>query len=360
MSAIGQAYPTISYIMVDQTDNMTRLYPQALLKQFTNLSVKPNWAYYDINAEFNSQVNWYFFNSSNPIRSDQIDLLRNVVHEFIHGLGFLSSWSDSFYAKLSPLVDGIDRFITPMLLTSVKESSATSYDAPQPFWGFVEFPFDKLIYANSSNALSPFTTVTYQLNQFYGSNVTFKSALDWANAWYASDAYKIASSAYSRTVSADNVLAVVNNVPTLLLETSLNPFSQGSSLCHVDQQTYVNSTEALMVYMADRGVSLNKTNRGPFGPKLIKVLAGLGYKINASFFNATTIRPELIYWMPPQGLVNTNQNPSPSLVSYTNGPAHAPITSTSSISVSHTSSCNHLIISSWLILLLLLFNVLMY
>lgn len=65
MSAIGQAYPTISYIMVDQTDNMTRLYPQALLKQFTNLSVKPNWAYYDINAEFNSQVNWYFFVSVN-------------------------------------------------------------------------------------------------------------------------------------------------------------------------------------------------------------------------------------------------------------------------------------------------------
>lgn len=60
MAAIGQAYPTISYIMIDNTDNMTRMYPQALLKQYTKLSVQPAWAYYDINAQFNSQVNWYF------------------------------------------------------------------------------------------------------------------------------------------------------------------------------------------------------------------------------------------------------------------------------------------------------------
>lgn len=60
MVSIGQAYPTISYIMIDNTDNMTRLYPQALLKQYTNLTVKPNWTQYDIEAQFNSEVNWYF------------------------------------------------------------------------------------------------------------------------------------------------------------------------------------------------------------------------------------------------------------------------------------------------------------
>lgn len=64
MAAIGQSFPTISYIMTDKSDNMTRMYPQALLKQFTNLPVKPNWAHYDINAQFNSDVNWYFIVSS--------------------------------------------------------------------------------------------------------------------------------------------------------------------------------------------------------------------------------------------------------------------------------------------------------
>jgi hypothetical protein len=60
MASIGQAYPSISYIMVDQTDNMTRMYPQPLLKQYTKLRVKPNWLYYDINAQFNNEIHWYF------------------------------------------------------------------------------------------------------------------------------------------------------------------------------------------------------------------------------------------------------------------------------------------------------------
>lgn len=60
LTSIGQAYPTISYIMTDRTDNMTRMYPQTLLKQFTKLSTKPNWAHYDIEAQFNNEVNWYF------------------------------------------------------------------------------------------------------------------------------------------------------------------------------------------------------------------------------------------------------------------------------------------------------------
>jgi hypothetical protein len=64
MASIGQAYPSISYIMVDQTDNMTRMYPQPLLKQYTKLKVKPNWLYYDINAQFNNEINWYFAVSS--------------------------------------------------------------------------------------------------------------------------------------------------------------------------------------------------------------------------------------------------------------------------------------------------------
>jgi hypothetical protein len=46
--------------MTDKSDNMTRMYPQALLKQFRNLSEVPNWASIDINAKFDSDVNWYF------------------------------------------------------------------------------------------------------------------------------------------------------------------------------------------------------------------------------------------------------------------------------------------------------------
>lgn len=60
MMSIGQALPAISYVMIDTSDNMTRMYPQPLLKQFTDLKITPTWTLYDINAEFNSKVNWHF------------------------------------------------------------------------------------------------------------------------------------------------------------------------------------------------------------------------------------------------------------------------------------------------------------
>lgn len=63
-ASIGQAYPSISYVMVDNTDKMTRLYPQPLLKQYTNMSAKPSWIQYDIEAQFNNEINWYFVVSS--------------------------------------------------------------------------------------------------------------------------------------------------------------------------------------------------------------------------------------------------------------------------------------------------------
>lgn len=46
--------------MTDKSDNMTRMYPQALLKQFRHLGEVPNWASFDINAKFDSDIDWYF------------------------------------------------------------------------------------------------------------------------------------------------------------------------------------------------------------------------------------------------------------------------------------------------------------
>lgn len=46
--------------MTDKSDNMTRMYPQALLKQFHHLGEVPNWASFDINAKFDSDIDWYF------------------------------------------------------------------------------------------------------------------------------------------------------------------------------------------------------------------------------------------------------------------------------------------------------------
>ncbi|KAL7319679.1 hypothetical protein PS15m_002787 [Mucor circinelloides] len=346
-ASIGQAYPSISYVMTDNTDKMTRLYPQPLLKQYTNMSVKPSWTQYDIEAQFNNEINWYFVNNDDPIQSSQTDFLRNVIHELIHGLGFMTSWNDDFYQALLPLFDSdkLEHFITPTLLAQTDNHQLMSdYSSNQPFWGFVEFPFDKYIhYKNSTaNVYTPFTSTTQQLNRFSGSNTTFRNMVDLANAWYNSDEYASSKQLYTKAVTFLDVLAVIDNEPLLFLETSVNPFSSGSSLCHVDQSQYLNTTEYLMVYLANAGVDINRLDQmfpqGPVGPKLLKVMATLGYKIKNNSSNINTVRPSLSYWTPPQGLVGTNSNPSPSLSIDTAGPARMPTLSSTTPNAGSTST----------------------
>ncbi|OAD02950.1 hypothetical protein MUCCIDRAFT_80964 [Mucor lusitanicus CBS 277.49] len=343
-ASIGQAYPSISYVMTDNTDKMTRLYPQPLLKQYTNMSMKPSWTPYDIEAQFNNEINWYFVNNEDPIQSSQTDFLRNVIHELIHGLGFMTSWTDDFYQAISPLFDSgkLEHFITPTLLAQTNNHQLmTDYSSNQPFWGFVEYPFDKFIHYknNNSDSYTSFTSFTQQLNRFSSSNATFRNMVDLANAWYTSDEYTSSKRLYTKAVTFLDVLAVIDNEPLLFLETSVNPFSSGSSLCHVDQSQYLNTTEYLMVYLANAGVDINQLDQvfpqGPVGPKLLKVMATLGYKVKG---NISTDRPSLSYWTPPQGLVGTDSNPSPSLSIVTAGPARMPTSSSTTPTAGSTST----------------------
>lgn len=268
----------------------------------------------------------------------------------MHGLGFVTSWTDDLYHGLSPLFpqQQLAKFITPILLASTNNDQLLEgYNAPQPFWGFVEFPFDKLLsYKSSSDpsAYTAFTSITKKLNQFSNSNILYRNLIDFANSWYTSNEYQKSIQIYQKATNKLNVLA--NNL--LWLETSLNPYSTGSSLCHVDQSEYINSTEYLMIYTASKGSAiLNQLNQlfpqGPIGPKLRNIMASLGYKLSGEDYK--TIRPSLTYWAPPPGLVGTNSNPSPSLTINTNGPAQSP-SSSSSVTTNASNSSSTLIPSS--------------
>lgn len=282
-----------------------------------------------------------------------MDFLTNVLHEMIHGLGFITSWSDELYQGLSPLFDNeLEAFITPVLLAStVFDHLLVDYDTPQPFWGFVEFPLDKFLNFEVKTPeiiTYPFTTITKKLNYFWDSNVLFRSVIDMANSWYSSNAYRHATSIYEKSVTELDVLAIVEGEPIILLETSVNPYSTGSSLCHVDQMKYVNSEEYLMVYVAKLGIGMDQLNKlypeGPIGPKLKKIMAALGYNLRSE----KPTRPELNYWNPPKGLVRTPSNPDPSLTVDSNGPARSPLKSSSdstltkNVSMSNSTFNSHL------------------
>jgi hypothetical protein len=182
--------------------------------------------------------------------------------------------------------------------------------------------------------------MTKKLNTFCNSNVVFRNLIDLSNSWYSSSSYKQASEIYGISITPLKVLAAINEEPILWLETSINPFSTGSSLCHVDQSEYLNSTEYLMVYTANRGVGITQLNQlfpsGPVGPKLQKIMAGLGYKVHLA--DITTMRPDLYYWSPPVGLVGSSSNPNPSLTVDTDGPARSPNSTSSSSSSTLSAS----------------------
>ncbi|KAI7859856.1 hypothetical protein BDC45DRAFT_474726 [Circinella umbellata] len=327
----GQAYPSVSYLM--QEGNTTRMYPQALLKQYHNLAKSVDWYEYDMNAYFNSEITWYYEDDGNPIKENETDLLLTIIHEFVHGLGFVSAWSDDTYERFSMYDSTMKKFLTPMPLNppnELPEVSAVidSEEGVQPYWGFVDFPLDKLLYGNKY----PLTLTTQVLNEWGNSNVMFANILDMVNDWLNGKNFREqAEAVYQMATERGGIKIMIDNVEIMVLETSLSPFQDGSSLTHVDQSTYATTDDYLMCYSAMRGISLNNLSKfhplGPLGPSLVRVLAKLGYFIQPSYnqhVNIKTVQPNISFWVPPVDLVGTVTNPSPAVSINANGPAHIP------------------------------------
>ncbi|GES99382.1 hypothetical protein GLOIN_2v1613585 [Rhizophagus clarus] len=84
----GGANPTRTIALIDN-NGIEKYYPQALVKQLS-FERYPEFGPFDISAKFNSEVNYWFEGNKLPIKSDQTDFILIVLHEFIHGLGFIS------------------------------------------------------------------------------------------------------------------------------------------------------------------------------------------------------------------------------------------------------------------------------
>ncbi|CAB4429211.1 unnamed protein product [Rhizophagus irregularis] len=76
-------------------------------------------------------------------------------------------------------------------------------------------------------------------------------------------------------------------IPDDYTETSLIPYQHGSSVAHTDFDTYVNSSDFLMLFTYPKTATLGQimsavgsTNTtGPIGPKLRLLLGSLGYEV---------------------------------------------------------------------------------
>lgn len=289
-----------------------------------------------------------------------------MLHELIHGLGFFSSWSDDLYQKFQPYVDDLPPFLTPLLLNppgqlKKLESNQETEKGNQPFWGFVEYPFDKFLQYQSIHL----STITNLLANWEDANVLFNTIYDMINCWVDNDLNLYAQSVYQGSTTAKDITFSLphQNDSLFTMETSLTPFSPGSSLSHVDFINYHNGPDYLMTYLSKPGISVRELIRkfnspNPLSPKLLHVLAALGYRIHPSTNiknQYKTLRPNIIFWEPPCDLVGTKANPSASPIIVPNGPARTPskVSNTTSISSSSASLSS----SSCYFILLIIINI---
>ena len=285
-------------------------------------------------------------------------MLLTIIHEFVHGLGFVSAWSDDTYERFSMYDSTMKRFLTPMPLNPPNElpevSAVMNSEAGvQPYWGFVDFPLDKLLYGNKY----PLTLTTQLLNEWGNGNIMFANILDMVNDWINGNSFREQAEAiYQMAVKRGDITIMIDDVEIMVLETSLSPFQDGSSLTHVDESIYATTDDYLMCYSAMRGISLNDLSKshplGPLGPSLVRVLAELGYFIQPSYnqyVNVKTVQPHISFWAPPIDLVGTTTNPSPAVSMNADGPAHIPSASDTPSS-SASSTISSLLLSSSLLI----------
>ncbi|KAJ1551244.1 hypothetical protein HK096_002271 [Nowakowskiella sp. JEL0078] len=258
-------------------------YPQALAKQIVGSNSTLDWSTYDIAAQFNSDKIgnkglFWFPNSNTTVQKGQYDFLYVILHEMIHGLGFVSSWGT--YVHLDP--SSTLPIITPILQTKDNSTQKTFSSLPL-------YIFDKYLVANNKRmSLSYDKMNSDKLFDFIPSLIG-KSDSDVTSTLKSSNAFSEGYNLYSTSTTTGKILfkgKSTTNVsnPDIVLHTEYSPFKQGSSLSHLDQSLYASDVDFLMRPEAPNGVTLrslmNSVNtQAPIGPRTRMILWTIGYTL---------------------------------------------------------------------------------
>ncbi|CAG8530805.1 566_t:CDS:2 [Acaulospora colombiana] len=268
---LGGATPARTIPLQDD-DGLVRLYPQALVKQF-QYQHHPQFSPFDITAMFNSAGSNYWFQGDPPICPDQQDFLYVVLHEIIHGLGFASSWQD--------YINNVPEALTPDIsISSTDDSSKCTFS----FDGFLESAFDKYLVILPTGQRT--SAITGELNQFASKNEKFTNVQEIYTKFKSSSQYNLALEMMNNSVTP----LTLGFLPTggtkssdcIVLETSLHPYEQGSSVSHVSIVTYNSTSDFLMTYLAQRGQNMSSlidshgNYKSPIGPELLLFFNTIG------------------------------------------------------------------------------------
>lgn len=278
---LGLAAPAALWIpeTPDPTTGLKYSYPQALVKQLMAESRSNiNFNEHDIYARFNAdqEDGLWFSEDGSAIRSSQYDFQYIVLHEFMHGLGMVSSWNMAFDGlqstqggprgsqMLAPILSGgnkNDIVVMPQTATVFdKYISTTSKASGRPAF------FNR--YASAiMNAVSTLPRGS-TLASFFKATIIDNSASEAAQL-----AFQAATTDGALQFSFPDGTSV-------LLHTEKNQYRPGTSIVHVNHAAYTGTTEFLMRPYANNGVTLQSLGKGRvFGPLTLKVFETMGYTV---------------------------------------------------------------------------------
>ncbi len=210
------------------------VYPEALLNQFTGINLLSGP---EITLIFNiNNDNWFFGLDPNEIGNNEIDFVTVALHELIHGLGFA------------------DGFTINNGLASFELGAPTIYDI------FLANDNGELI-LNTENINNP--------NDFFPNN-----GATVANELVSEELFFV----------GENALAANNGDPVRLFAPPI--FQPGSSVSHLDEDTFNDTIEALET----PSISTEEINR-EIGPITLGILEDIGWKFLVEETNIEEINP---------------------------------------------------------------------
>ncbi|CAJ0766064.1 8981_t:CDS:2 [Entrophospora sp. SA101] len=227
-AVFGDLCPTCSagpsrFIPLNDTDNITRLYPQALVKQL-NLPEAPEFLSVDIIAGFS-------------------------------------------LSALSPI---------PVVINNTQSFKLL---------GFVETVFDKnmiLLQQGSPTNVTSMSNLTVELNKFSGINKTYPSYLEFVTEWTNSSQYQITKDIFTAATTPQDVAFLSHTNTQIMLETAI-PYTPGSTLGHLSAISFNKTADLIMLWRAIRGATVESLSQfnggyqgGPIGPNIKLLLETLG------------------------------------------------------------------------------------
>ena len=272
---LGQASPGAVFTARPNNDQDSAWYsyPQSLVKQITPFGMQ--YSTYDVLAEFNSDYPFWFQGDQLPMTSNMIDFEFVISHEITHGLGFESSWTD--WSQKFP------GYASSPYLTQKLDTTRQGENIQTSGWKPVNI-FDKFHFTTERS--EQLLTIAIPILSYAGPS----NLHEFIQNFETTSAINQANQLYQIVTTPKSVAFRSSNMEFDTILSTTNKFVPGTSMGHLDYDSYRDTPDFLMVPQVGKlaGSTLDdiisrNTKQGTiapmhiYGPKTLKILSSIGW-----------------------------------------------------------------------------------